>query len=474
MILESDGYFWWDTTPVPKGHFAPSDAVSGRLSIYDDGLANLDLNGLLTSASESLINLLHPSQKFEKDRFILGILKTGSRRVILGGLRSNGTTHSNVGVSHQKFESRECVVTDGSTTQNLSPNRFRSLSAPLEGFEDWVGTGSIEIKKRRGGLSATYRRPPDSVYAVDGASLVVEHVALAPVPWSDPTIVREIVIRQRSFLTLRMKTNKTIGELYESFRLLEDFMLLLTGVDMPLQWPMVKTSSGVRATYYFKRDVMAARNISWMECWTSFTRIQPALGTLFATFQHMQNELGPGLYLYVGVRRESRLYLENRFVTLIWGLESLHRGKQSPNSPPNALEQKISRILEKITNKSDHRWLEYRLRNASEPSLQERLLDLFSRLPLDLEESSLKRFCHRCSEIRNDISHFGGQRHRGDYQLFGTELSHLSLALAHLYHTLLLSEMGIQEEVLREWTYRGPQAHRYRQLFQYVGLNRNV
>jgi hypothetical protein len=113
----------------------------------------------------------------------------------------------------------------------------------------------------------------------------------------------------------------------------------------------------------------------------------------------------------------------------------------------------VNRILDKIDDPNDKRWLEKRLEHAHEPSLEQRLFEVFKALPLGLDEKRLRAFCQGCAKLRNDISHFGGERHDTSYSEFLKDANTKSEALSVLYHALLLHEAGIDGQILNRWAF---------------------
>lgn len=164
------------------------------------------------------------------------------------------------------------------------------------------------------------------------------------------------------------------------------------------------------------------------------------------------------------------LYVENRFINLISGLEAMHRRKSAETEAPKALADKITRILDQVRSSNDKKWLERQLAHAHEPKLQERLFDVFNTLPLGLAQEALREFCAECAKKRNDMAHFGGDRHAGDYQDFMLDLSKKSDALSYLYHAVLLLEIGIDADILNVHVYRGFRSTLIRHAFVDVGL----
>jgi hypothetical protein len=162
----------------------------------------------------------------------------------------------------------------------------------------------------------------------------------------------------------------------------------------------------------------------------------------------MQERFGPGFYLYLGTRRGMKMFVEHRFVNLIWGLEAFDRRGRGDPEIRSRLQEKVERILKQVTAKKDKDWLAGQLQHAGEPNLAQRLYDLFIKLPLPLDEKRLRDFCKECAERRNDISHFGGvRREMENYDAFIRDLDRKSDALTSLYHLHLLSEIGVDHHL---------------------------
>ena len=138
--------------------------------------------------------------------------------------------------------------------------------------------------------------------------------------------------------------------------------------------------------------------------------IARALRRYLVGLEKKRDAFGPGFYLYLGTRRGIKLDIENRFVNLVFGLEAFHRRKYPPSSETK-LDAKIERIVAEVSRAKDKKWLADVLDRAKDPPpLGQRLYVTLREVPLGLDETRLKNFCEVCGKLRNDISHFGGQR----------------------------------------------------------------
>lgn len=202
---------------------------------------------------------------------------------------------------------------------------------------------------------------------------------------------------------------------------------------------------------YFFRGIVAEYEPGLGDTLTWFMWLKDSLGDLLANFKSKRDEYGPGYYLFLAGMRKENSYAEHRFVNLIWALESLHRKKTSQT--PNPAAPRIQRILDRFRgpeDKDDLDWLRGQLKYAGGPNLEQRIVDSFIYLPLDLDKPALRGFANRCQTRRNQISHTGGPPEGESYSDFHQDLVYLSDALSHLYKAILLKDIGLPDDKLKE------------------------
>lgn len=240
-----------------------------------------------------------------------------------------------------------------------------------------------------------------------------------------------------------------------------------------MDWPTLtlgrRANSSRSYKFYFLRSRHSATPPARNDCWLTFPTIQENFGQLFQQWQVKREEFGPGISLYLGTRRGIELYVEHRFVNLIWGLESLHR-TLNKDAPPTRLEQKVLRIIDQVKEEKDKTWLRKKLEHSAEPSLAERLIECVYLLSLDLPAQSVRGFSNECASKRNDISHFGGHRGQGNYVDFLEKIHSLNIALSYIYPAIILKLCGIDDSLLTRILRTGRTAGKIKRSFSEVGL----
>jgi hypothetical protein len=315
-----------------------------------------------------------------------------------------------------------------------------------------------------------------NVYEIDNGTLTVRSDVYCS-PMFPLGGSRKVSFDQEDWLDYVPHVSCTPTEMAAQFLLIEEFLSLLTGSSFGLDWPLVTSGEEQSETsykLYFQRKVTQSTPPEMMNLWTIYPQVREQFGTMFSTWARKRKEFGPGFYLYLGTLGSSTMYIEHRFASLLWGLESLHR-KQQPQkeraSKDAELIEKVLAYAKELGNAKTYKHIKGRLLGASEPSLENRIFDVLSTTPLGISEEMLRTLAKRCADRRNEISHYGGSKHGEDYQGFLRDLIRLSEALSYLYHAALLHEIGMDEATLRKCFYTNPLNHRIKRVLSEVGVS---
>jgi ApeA N-terminal domain 1 len=446
-VLEQRGLFWWHDEAIPDGLIAPDAHVAGLLRVDDNGRAVLELDGYLANPHGPFAAM----NRQPIARCVQGLLKDSGERVLLCDVNRNGGRFSTNGISFERFSAAHCVIGHGVVASGMDTPLFNTLTIPLNGFEDWLRLGVIKIEQTGGSVTATYKAPDDIHYPSDDGTLTL--ILDVEVDAAGMLGTHAYSLKQTAHARLSLNTARTLSDLALRFGMFEDLLKVLTGFDHELAWPFLNLPDGSRYQWYFQRmkNKEPVEAPSHYNTVTIFPELRETFGAIWSRWQAKREEFGPGFYLYLGTRRGMAMYVEHRFVNLIWGLEAFHRRKTGGGS--DAIAAKVSRILDRIDDAGDKRWLAKRLERAHEPSLEQRLFEIFKVLQIGLDEEKLRSFCQACAQRRNDISHYGGERHDASYSEFLKDLNNKSEALSVLYHALLLHEVGIDAQILKRWIF---------------------
>lgn len=464
LIINEPGYFWWSEEALEESELIPTNSLAGNLKLDANGLAKLELHGMLSGGRGLFGN---QNENLSRKR-IRGVLKESKQHVLLMELYPNGSSFSNIGISHEGYQALKTLVSRKPLPETY-PLKYYEVSFDLSGFDDWVLKNSLTTKRKKNRLTISYLAPKNRSYKTgEGGSIKISHDLFAPF---DGDRRRNLELKEVTTISYSRRKPFPLKEATTIYNRFQDLLFLLTGASKNLEWPRLKFGSPRQfCTYYFFRQEFKQSEVKWNECWLRLVDVEENFGEIFSNWQAKHEEIGPGFYLLIGTARAQKNYLENKYVSLIWGLESLHRKTKIEESENKALKAKIERILSAIPQGKDKTWLSKKLSHANEPSLQQRLTDIFSVLPFNFPKKDLAEFCKSCADRRNDISHFGGQRHSQSYQDFIDEIKTKADALLILYHACILLEIGIEGEALRSIFKNSPNSFYRNEILERAGL----
>jgi len=466
-IIDSRGRFWSAEITVPKGHFAPEESVTGRMRLKANGRTELDLDATIElTASKDAVHRIMAYEGVEGA--ICGFLIDANKHVRLTGLSSNGGSLGGMGPIRERLIAEQCLVSREPFKPGVEP-RFRWLDLPLDGYEPWLGRGNINVTKGKRRIKADYALHPKIIR------------------WPSPTMPIELrrdlrgdggraltalAWHESAFLRLGFPNgNLRVEEAIEHSQRVEDLLVLMADHDKRLDYGLLRrTRGGKPVELYFSRAGREnAANLEWHKAWVLFEACRGEFGEIVRSWLSNYETYGAGFHLYLGNRRGQAMYPEHRFASLMWGLEALHRALV-PAESNDKQGAKVARILNEISRKKDREWAARFLPEVSEPSLANRLADLFSRIDLGIGKNEITEFAQRCAARRNDVSHFGGQREPGGYEAFLEDIVSLNRAVDLLYHAMILKIVGIPEPLVRHRFIGGPKSYVARKILAHCGL----
>jgi|SRR5271157_3890951 len=457
--LDKKGVFWWFDETVGKTASIET-SVPGSIRVSDEGQINLDLEGSLWY-EEATERLRWDEQRWlPHGKRIAGRLGEygDSGYVLLDGLERTDFSLPDDKPGRQSYEAARCFSSHSLFPKNFDLDRFHELRIELLGLDEWLGLDSIRLGyKYVDGedveVKVSYKNHKIK-YETLAANICVENLILggSRFVFSSDRPVGEVNIRQTNWLVYSPTTKCSLGDFQTVYRRIEELIALLLGIYFRLDWPTLVGSDGefdAWYKFYFYRGPAQHQLPAPYLLWTTFFSIRDSFGQLLYQWQNKVEQYGAGYELYMASLHNPLPHPEHRFVNLVWAIESLHRNWQrEAGEPERAAERKqcIQEILERFNGRSERKtrkWLEGKLKYAHEPTLEERIVEAFGRLPIGLKTSQLRVFARRCARRRNDISHEGGRRLGEEQADFHGELQELTDALGYLFHALLLHETGI-------------------------------
>lgn len=456
-VIKKRGFFWWFNEPEAPTN-SQETSVPGLLTITEGGQIDLETDGALCQKDE--YQDWSKPQTLPEQRRIVGRLPSSGKYVLLEGLERTDFSLPDETPQQQRFNAQLCVQRGTPFPVNYGRDGFIELRIELTGFEDWLGLESIVVDRENSEGNEVHVRVSykewQLEYPTPGGILSIDSITTgAPIftIWKHPAA--EAQFRQYYYLVFRPDRPRDVNSLRYTYTKLEELLALLIGKYIRFAPPILVSKEDpcdAWNTFYFYRDAQSSRPVKRYSMWVSFESVRGIFDELFKNWLAGSESCGAGYYLYVSSLRNPQHYAEDRFVNLVWGVEALHRKRfAEPETSDRVINERerVERVLGFLPSDSeDRRWLSRKLKYAHEPSLEARILECLRKLPFTFGPGEVEKFAKACADRRNDISHAGGPRKNMDYESFHVEISQLAEALDHLFHVLLLHQIGVDPTVI--------------------------
>lgn len=461
--IDKKGVFWW--FGAAHAHTASHETgIPGTLTVTDDGKIQLQLEGALWLENPEVIFRWDESRWLPAHTRIAGCLGEygGDGYVLLYDLLRTDFSLPNGAPIRQSFDAELCFHDDSAFPAEFDLDHFHTLRIELAGLEEWLRLESIDVGYEyrdgdRTELKVSYNNH-EFEYETTLAQVSVENLILgvSPIRLSD-ALTSDVHIWQTNFLVYEPKEQSSLSGLRSAYQRIEEVIALLLGRYFRLDWPQLVAKNGEFDAWYklyFSRGSKRDKLPYYYFLWTTFNTVRDHFGDLLNRWQINVARYGAAYELYMASMQTPLSHPEHQFVNLVWAVESLHRNWQREGDESERVtrrKSRIQKILERFGEASEKKlrdWLKSRLRYAYEPTLQERIVEVFSRLPFEIDSKQLQAFAERCAKRRNGISHEGGRLPGESVESFRADIGELAAALQYLFHALLLCEIGLTPELL--------------------------
>jgi hypothetical protein len=357
-ILESRGYFWWSDQSLDGDIKIPPTAVPGRLVIEEDGKSRLTLDGLLSDGLHSMFKQ-NDLRDTTLEKSIVGLLYGNGGYVCLLDHYITESQFSYNAPSREEIVASYCLRGSYPLLDVTFSPIVQGFHINLDNIDEWIRATNIKaLDSLAEGthIKQTFEYKRENIqYPIVGAILSMDFDIDSDFSHSKYFGVEKVSFAREVKLGYRANDHIGIKKVFDLTSRLQEFLALLMGVHVDLDWPhtfVESAESNQFGTLYFRRNRQAGKNLSISDLWTIFPGVRDSIGSLFDTFMLVREKFGPGVYLYLACLRTESMFAENRFTTLITGLESLYRRDGDLPQESNTEKERIDRILRMFRRKA--------------------------------------------------------------------------------------------------------------------------
>ena len=440
------GSFWSPLLPDQEMH--------GMLSISDGGKIELEANG----------PLMIPSNNFR--RIIGRVEKHGD--VTLDGCYETRTEHDfKGGISKKSFHVG--TVLSGFAYEDGEIPLFNDLSFSVEGLDEWVGLNGMRVDLERNDRAATivYQQPEDVLLALEnGMQLLITF--RSSFPWGFPKTSDQSISPRAPFKSEATICQKTYLKLIsQDARELQDFTtvaqkittLLCFATDQIVSvdkmWATSKTlrrdigkgqTAKVPIGIYFRSRPFSKEEpmITRSDFLFGFNEVSNNAEAIIKKWIKAYDQISPTFNLYFSAQMASQQYLEDRFLSLVQGLETYHR-RTSDDTYMDVVE--FVELSENLINQCPEErrdWLRGKMEHANELNLRRRIKKLIEPFKVIIGNAQRReKLVARIVDSRNYLTHYNECLE--SRAVVGADLAPLCKKMEALFQLHFLQLIGFSE-----------------------------
>lgn len=443
--FEFEGIWWLPETPDAK--------VPGTLEFSPDSGVSLDLLDSLKKPGDHFAAF---QREMVESELILGFSSEG-RPATLWGCWEKRKRVNLAGFTKTSFHADFALV--GAHLGVAEDARFKKMSAEYRHLDEWAGISGFEIKipedHAAHPIVIEHKRPVPVTASVAGARIAVEVRATLR---ETSGLVGEAAIAQRTWMSVEYPEGGSFRELNEALHHLRNFLRLGVGESVePLAVRGVTEADERTSVEIYYKPVgvrYTGKKVHPAEMLFTLGDINEDFGGFLSNWFGKAERLGPVYDLYFATAYGSPAYLDDRFLSLVQGVEAYHRRALGTTElSEEAHDRRLGEIVSAAPDNHED-WLRGKLAYSNEPSLRKRLAEILRRDPEVMKpifgESSKKRdgFIFKVVETRNYLTHYDESK-KGTAAV-GRELYEGTERLKSVLEACLLKEVGFEGERLVE------------------------
>lgn len=430
------GYFW-----LPGS----LKQVPGICSCSIKGRIELSILGAFT---DELRQSIPPDpSEFEK---ILGISENGQPVTLLSCFIKNWSFNLS-GIP--KYTIHVHILLIGVSFEKDEQVKFDSINFHSEVIDQWFGiTGlytNLDFKSEE--IVIKYKRPSGfKCQLSNGYTLSMDFA------WKGPSSrkINKAEITQKCYLKLRAPQKIPLKEFIVLLNRINNLISFCVDQISPLSEvkayadDLTQLINGksyeVPIDIYFESSISGKVKLSEARSPFSFIpykAMESSFGEYVSRWLKLYDNVAPSLNLFFIAKSDRDIYLDNRFLILIQGLESFHRR----TSNITELSQKVynemgEKLLASVTGNAQ-KWVRKKLEYGNEPSLRTRIKNLLTNYEkLFGSKKTCKQIVNDIVNTRNYLTHYDSKLKSKSCS--GGKLYSLCLILEILYQVKIASHIG--------------------------------
>ena len=451
--IEESGFFW--TPDKPERRFP------GILKISESG----DINLKITSLSN-----INPGERLFGDPLvpipfmvfsrIIGVIQRGY--VTLENCRGESRKVRFGSIATISINARIAFI--GAGYEESDDIMFSKFCFSVEGLDEWLSVPGSQMSQkldegnRIRGVTMDFSTPEEiSVNLPDDEMKLrfdFEFSFLGTF---------EVKITQKAHIELESKELRLANDFFEISHQIFLFLRFAIGSNIsitsitgyPRDIVLGRENREVPIEIFFRHNATFEKNvkIDYYKMLLTYNDIQDRIQDVIVNWLRGYRKFKPAFNLYFSYESGAYRNLEGQFLSLVQGLEAIHRRDSQEKTMPDDEFEGIKRKVLSVIPKSRRSWMEGRIRYANELSMRKRLAKMIEPFQ-DFYGSNKERnsFIDAVVDMRNNLIHSNPDPSKSASNI--GEMYVLSIKLQSLFQLHILKILGMDgkniEEIVQE------------------------
>lgn len=375
--------------------------------------------------------------------FIVQGTTTTGKKITLYKCHQTSRRTSFPGISSIEISALYCITGSHLNFDNLN---FDSVQLKFSSLNEWVDIGGFDnFKNDKEIFSISYKNPkPIVFYKTESVKFVLMHQRTSPMfrPTHSCTVKQETVILIKHNSKFDLETFWDYASKIKSFLTLAYF-----SEPQILDIKFKQGQNNLEVKYAGQSSEAIKEKKNKRNFLFTYKIIEKDFVSIFQKWTVLNTVIEPVINVLIEAFGNRNIINENKFLNVMQGIETFHRrSRHNEKEPKDIHKVKINGILEGCPNEYQT-WLKEKLNFSNEPTLQERLIELFG----EIDEKLKNKLFPKVDEIiknsknsRNYYTHYSKSLEKK--ALKDTSLFYLTERLKIFLLILLLKETGISND----------------------------
>ena len=453
--IKTAGYFW-----LP---FAPENQVPGTLSITEGGRIELEIVGLFNEKVNSLKGSREANRSnknfidYRIPRIVGQVEKYGMVTLdncfylkknyasIFGGI-SKSLLFAHKAFLGVAFDEGESIL-------------INSFEFSVEGIDEWVGLSGIKISiGMKDNTSSITNKPPETIvfHLNNGMKMMILFYSSV----SEIGQITEAKVTQKAFFKLVSEQNRQLDEFTSmSYKLITLLCFALektvgieqvsvTTSEYSLEVGGKNTPQKILLFFQSRPYLKEPPSIDRHKMLFNYPQISENAEEIINNWLNAYDSFGSALNLYFLAVTGSSENLNSRFLTLVQGLETYHRGTTNDTYTNMEEFNSLVETLISVCPDEHRKWLCNRLYRSNEISLSNRIKNIIEPYKEFFgSRSERKKLIWLITVTRNYLTHYDNDLK--DEAVHGKEIYELCNKIEAIFQLHLLQVLGFTSDEIK-------------------------